>query len=199
MTNHCSHSNCTRPIQNKKYLLCSEHMYEKTHGRSRAEVYAERAASKPKKVYKVKTYAPPKQQTKKQANVATALGQLKHSIEMEAVLNDMYYCWGCGHSHPGLDKSHILSVGQFKYLELDKDNINLFCRECHMIWEGGVIEKQARLLSFEKDLEYIRENSSEYFSKFLTKMLDYMKFADETAEIPKKIEKILKKYGQIVA
>lgn len=200
MIDKCTHtSGCKYPIQNKKYKLCSDHMYEKIHGRSRKEVYAERAATKPVKVYKIKTYAPPKQQTKKQVNVATALGKLKHDIEMEAIHSDMYYCWSCGYSHSGLDKSHILSVGQFKHLELDKDNINLFCRDCHNIWEHGSIQEQIKSLTFEKDLEYIRENSSEYFSKYLNRMLDYLKFADESTEISKKMIKILKKYGQIVA
>lgn len=57
------------------------HMHEKTHGRSKQEVYAERAAARPIKPYQLKTYKPPKQQTKKQVRkLCISYGQLKHEI-----------------------------------------------------------------------------------------------------------------------
>lgn len=177
MSNKCTHpSGCNYPIQNKKYGLCGNHMYEKTHGRSKQEVYAERAAARPIKPYQLKTYKPPKQQTKKQAKIATALGQLKHEIEMEAVLNDMYYCQGCGKSYAGLDKSHLLSIGQYKHLELVKENIQLMCRTCHLIWESKVIARMIKLFCFFDNLKIIKELDINAYRQLVAKLDEYTKW-----------------------
>lgn len=52
----CSGSNCNSiHIQNKKYNLCGECVFKKAHGgKSKQEVYQERADKKPKKVYQFK-------------------------------------------------------------------------------------------------------------------------------------------------
>ncbi len=113
------------------------------------------------------------QQTKKEARVKSALSVLKTSIELEAVQINEYYCRGCGHSHPGLDKSHILSVGRYKALELVKENIQLMCRECHKIWESGTIEEQMRLHCFADNLVFIFFYDEESFNKFLTRIEEY--------------------------
>lgn len=52
----CSGLNCSNTnIQNKKYNLCGECVFKKSHGgKSKAEVYQERADKKSKKVYQFK-------------------------------------------------------------------------------------------------------------------------------------------------
>lgn len=52
----CSGNNCNSiHIQNKKYNLCSECVFKKSHGgKSKQEIYQERADKKPKKIYQFK-------------------------------------------------------------------------------------------------------------------------------------------------
>jgi 5-methylcytosine-specific restriction endonuclease McrA len=195
----CKIEGCRFPSINKKYDLCDTHNYERLHGRSKQEVYAERSASRPKKVYQFKTYAKPRQQTSKEAAVKEKLSAVKRDIELDAVLNGEYFCQGCGKSYPGLDKSHILSVKHFKHLELVKENINLFCRECHMAWEGWEVDRMAMLHSFEKDLHFIRTHSDEFYNKIVTKIKSYVKIGDPENQAVIKMQKILKIFGETVA
>lgn len=188
-----------RPATNKKYKLCDECNYIRLHGESKQDVYAQRAASKPKKVYVLKQSVV-KQQTKKQSVRSQQLSSLKTEIELEAIQDGRYYCEGCGKSYPGLDKSHILSVGQRKDLELEKNNIHLFCRDCHNDWESWDIERMSRLLTFEADLYYIFDQDFETFGRIMNKIFEYMRWnSDKDTEIVKKLQKILKKFGENVA
>jgi hypothetical protein len=134
----------------------------------------------PKKSFKVKVniksvrkFTPIRQQTKKEAVVKSHLSIMKRDIELEAVQNNEYYCKGCGKSHVGLDKSHILSVGQFKQYELIKANIQLMCRGCHRIWESGTIEEQVGLLCFIDNLQFIYTLEPLVFQKFITRIEEY--------------------------
>ena len=185
----CNECGKDYPIVNKKYGLCNECNFKRTHkGHSRSEVYAQRASLKPaKKPYIIK------QVTKRQGIINDALSEVKRSVELEAIHSDMYYCWGCGHSHPGLDKSHILSVKQRSDLQLDPENINLFCRDCHNAWESWSPSRMIMLLSFEKDMRYIREKDQETFNKILTKMQEYLAWnVDRTTPTINAIKKYLK-------
>lgn len=103
-------------------------------------------------------YIKMKKQTPKQKIRQKLLSILKNEIRQDAWDNDKYFCQGCGLAGKPLDCSHILSVAQRKDLELDRDNINLFCRECHIKWESGEEEKQMELLTYEKDREYCEAN-----------------------------------------
>lgn len=179
----CNNCDQHKPIVNKKYNLCDDCNFARLHqGKTRGEVYKERADkkfaeqitsdsvkkfgirlrpslkinSKPKAV---------KQQTEKQKIRQTLLSQLKREIEEKAVQENKYYCWGCGTSGIGLDKSHILSVKHRKDLELEEKNINLFCRKCHSDWESGDILRMLNLNSFEEDLMFIKQNDSGRYNK----------------------------------
>lgn len=191
-------SNCGKPykIVNVKYGLCDNCNYSRLHaGKSKSERQAESATAYRKKYlskfrekitdetdevvlkYPNKSKgrkSPLRQQTKKEAGIKSALSVLKTSIELEAVQNNEYYCQGCGAAACGLDKSHILSVGQFKSLELVKENIQLMCRECHRIWESGTIEEQMQLYCFVQNLHFIYNYSIESFNKFITRIEEYM-------------------------
>lgn len=199
MSNCINHPN--RVAINKKHKMCQECNYERMHGKSQQEEYAERAALRPKKVYQLVSRTPIKQQTKKQSVRSKQLSELKSDIELEAVQNGTYYCEGCGKSYPGLDKSHTISVGQRKDLELRRDNIHLFCRSCHEDWESWSIPRMVILLTFESDLDFIYNEDFETFGRIMLKMMEWAKWnCDKTDnEVFKKVENILKKYGETVA
>jgi 5-methylcytosine-specific restriction endonuclease McrA len=156
-----NHSN--RIASNKKYQLCAECMYIKKHGESRHKAYMERAKAKSPKIYvlkrqpiKPKKNYKLKQATFKQQTINQALSELKKEIELEALQSNEYFCKGCGCSNGGLDKSHILSIGQYKQFELVKRNIQLLCRECHMKWESGNIAIMSQLNCFQDNLDIVK-------------------------------------------
>jgi hypothetical protein len=153
------------------------------NGQSKGEVYSDRAKAKViewddklptdwDKQFKKKP-KPIKQKSTKQTVRQQELSTLKKTIEVEALQNNEYYCWGCGQAKGGLDKSHILSVGQRKDLELLKENINLFCRTCHQTWEGGIIHKMITLNSFKKDLLFIQQYDRNRYNQLKTLIDDF--------------------------
>lgn len=185
----CSKCKENKPIVNKKYNLCDDCNFMRLHdGKTKAEVYSERAKDKEPKVYIIKSKSTPsrsskpiKQQTAKEKTRKNELSRVKSEIELDAVQDGKYYCWGCGHAKGGLDKSHILSVKQRKDLELDKENINLFCRDCHTDWESWEIVRMIKLLTFEKDLEYIKSKDKGVYNKILD-AIEYWITHDDTFE-----------------
>lgn len=192
----CTNCNTNKPIVNKRHNLCDDCNFMRLHdGKSKAEVYSERqknkqqdwTASLPKARLPIaKINKPIKQQTRKQSIRSQQLAELKKSIEIKALQNDQYYCWGCGQAKGGLDKSHILSVGQRKDLELVKENINLFCRSCHILWESGDLIKMLPLLTFEKDFEFIKQNDSTTYNKLLD-AIQYLIAHDHIIEVQQEI------------
>lgn len=170
-------SNCKKEkfIVNKKYNLCDDCNYYRLNGKTKQEAYQERAQSKPKKVYKLKS-SPLKNkqkvkvQTDKEKQIKNKLSTLKNSIREKAISNQEYFCWGCGKGGEQLDCSHILSVGQRKDLELEEENINLLCRECHRDWESNDIVKMSQLLTFTKDLDYIKEKDKLRYNKLFNQI-----------------------------
>lgn len=192
----CSSCDTNKPIVNKKHNLCDDCNFMRLHnGKSKAEVYSERQKDKqqdwttslPKtRLPIVKSSKPLKQQTVKQSGQQVKLNRLKQKIELEAIQNNEYFCWGCGNAKGGLDKSHILSVGQRKDLELIKANINLFCRKCHSDWESGDLIKMLNLNSFEKDLQFIKENDTKVYNKLLD-AITYLLSYKEAIEVEQKL------------
>jgi len=177
MSEPCSKCLKSKPIENRSKWLCSDCNFERLHnGVSRAQVYKERAServeAKVPRTIRAK-FKPIKQQTSNEAETKKKLHELKLLIEQKAINNGVYYCWGCGKSEGGLDKSHILSVKQRKDLELDENNIDLFCRTCHESWESGIIEKMIILNTFESDLLYIQKHDSKRYNKILLMIENY--------------------------
>jgi hypothetical protein len=187
-------SKCERdyPIVNKKYELCnncnsirltgkslterqadsSQKYLKKAHERFRAKVTEETDHEVDLSRFR-KSPKPVKQQTSREAVVKGKLSQIKRDIELEAVQNNEYFCNGCGRSHVGLDKSHILSVGQYKQYELIKANIQLLCRDCHKIWESGTIEEQMSLLCFVDNLQFIFTLEPLVHQRFITRIEEW--------------------------
>ena len=170
---NCKQCNKNKVIVNKKYHLCDDCNYYRLNGKTKQQAYQERSLSKPKKTYKLsisplKNKVKVKQQTQKEKLVKTQLSQLKNNIREKAISNDMYFCWGCGRGGDQLDCSHILSVRQRKDLELEEVNINLFCRECHQNWESNDVVKMSSLLTFEKDLDYIKQKDKTRYNKIFS-------------------------------
>lgn len=174
----CKQCKKNHHIVNKKYQLCDDCNYKRLHkGKSKQEIFLEKKKNKPtlyKKVQQFKNKKPIKQQTIKQSNRQIELSRLKFEIELEAKQHNNYFCWGCGVSVPHLDKSHILSIGKRKDLELEKDNINLFCRSCHQDWESGDIEKMGGLESFHKDMNYIKNNDRNRYNQLFSLIEQYL-------------------------
>lgn len=186
-------SKCSQPkkIVNVKYNLCDNCNSIRLTGKSLQERQAESVTKYREKAFKrypsglnkQRTFVtntnrkcdkkPIRQQTKKEAGVKSQLSILKTSIELEAIQSGEYYCKGCGKSQSGLDKSHILSVGQYKHLELLKANIQLLCRNDHIIWESGTIEQQMRLHCFVDNLRFIYTVEPLVHQKFVTRMEEY--------------------------
>lgn len=165
----CSGCREEKFIVNKKYNLCDDCNYKRLHGgKSKQEVYGERNKDKPRKVYSLKKSTKPiKQVTTKQRDENSRLSQVKREIELEAIQNNEYFCWGCGVSHPGLDKSHIISV-KYKKTATDKENINLFCRKCHEKWESRDVLLIIKLNSLKSDLKYLSVHSYSDFASLMT-------------------------------
>lgn len=170
-------------------------------GKTKAEVYSQRASMKPSKPVvnrfnKACGLKKPQkrinQQTPKQAERAQQLSLLKSEIEIDAQQDGRYYCWGCDKGGVPLDKSHILSVKHRKDLELERLNINLFCRDCHVDWEGGSIHKMAALNTFEKDLLYIRSKDRGRYNKLKLLIDDFVAFDLHSFEVPIKVVEKLK-------
>lgn len=209
MREYCSKCLKSKPIENRSKWLCSDCNFERLHnGASRAQVYKERAServeAKVPRTIRAK-FKPIKQQTSNEAETKKKLHELKASIEQKAIDNGVYYCWGCGVGGIALDKSHILSVKQRKDLELDEDNINLFCRDCHMAWESSVIEKMIVLNSFESDLLYIQKHDSKRYNKILLLIEEFSErmfdaIIDQTVpkEVIEKIRYFSKEYDYIL-
>ena len=120
--------------------------------------------SKPKRI---------KQQTSKEADIKSHLSAIKNEIRLDAIQSNEYFCKGCGHTGV-LDCSHILSVGKYKHLELVKENIQLLCRHCHLIWESGSIDKQLNLHCFNDNLIFISNQDILAYNKFNTRVEDYL-------------------------
>lgn len=183
----CSNCDKNLPIVNKKYELCNNCNSIRLTGKSLVERQVE-SSSKYREKYVTNfrnkvtrettnlvtnNRKPIRRQTAKESVVKSQLSNLKKDIELEAVQNNEYYCKGCGVSHVGLDKSHILSVGQFKALELIKNNIQLLCRSCHSIWESGTIEQQMKLNCFIDNLHFIYTQDQVSYRKFITRIEEY--------------------------
>lgn len=201
----CSKCQQNRPIVNIRRQLCSECNFERLHnGASRAEIYKERVQQRVESKVPRKKKLQSIGQSLKEKQIKEQLATLKQAIEQQAIDEGRYYCWGCGKSSTGLDKSHILSVKQRKDLELEKENINLFCRKCHNDWESGSIEKMLSLNTFEKDFEYIMQHDSTRFNAILLKIEDFAAYVfggsvirEVKLETREKIEYFMSNYTYI--
>lgn len=199
-------NNCKKdlPIVNKKYGLCPNCNSLRLHnGKSIGErkteqnlQYLERAKARFREKVssetdiieernfiqrssihsKSKAAKPIKQQTSKEAIIKGKLSQIKQKIRLEAVQNNEYFCKGCGSGQVDLDISHILSVGQYKHLELIEENMQLLCRHDHVIWESGEIWEQMNLNCFTDNLIFIYGQEKQVFQRFLTRIEEYQKW-----------------------
>lgn len=189
-------------IQNKKYWLCGDCVFKKSHdGKTKAEVYAERAtvsakkqadtkigdkvkrASKLKSVSADKRYRCSDGSMVSQAEIKCQLLIVKDKIKETR----LPVCQGTGRTGVPLSFSHIISQARCKELgktELiwSEDNIELEEFEAptsnptaaHNIWEVGTIEKKLTLLNIERKLEYIAQHDPETFIKYKIKIHEHL-------------------------
>lgn len=186
----CNGCETDKYIVNRKRMLCDDCNHFRIHGETKQqtqikqqqkyqEKYQAKQLNKPivTKVYefKPKKNYVIKQSTKKEEVQKNLLSLVKKKIRKEAIDSDTYYCWGCGDGSQDLDCSHILSVKQRKDLELEQENMNLFCRDCHNAWESWDITKMQKLFTFQKDLLYIKEKDDRVYQKILIKIQENTK------------------------
>lgn len=108
---------------------------------------------------------PIKKSTSKESARKRKLSKVKDEIELTALQDGTYFCSGCGETSAGLDKSHIMSVGQYKHLELDPENMVLDCRKCHPIWESGTLEQKRALNNFNARVNYILKHDVNLYNR----------------------------------
>lgn len=181
----CSECKKDTIIVNRTKWLCDDCNFSRLHkGKSREDVAKEKQKENQLKMrentlksiethsdsFKQKQRFKIKQTTSKQASLNQKLSQIKNEIALEAIQNDEYFCKGCGSSSE-IDKSHILSIGQRKDLELVKENIQLLCRRCHIKWEGGNYSKMSSLWCFNDNLEYIKKVDLGKYHKILNSQI----------------------------
>lgn len=196
MKERCNECKKESYIVNRKRMLCDDCNHFRLHGETKQEtLYKQNQKYQFKQQQKPLKSKPQKQNTiknlsKKETLQKQHLSHLKQDIRKEAIDSDNYYCWGCGVGGQDLDCSHILSVGQRKDLELEKENINLFCRTCHEKWESWDIKKMLSLNTFVKDIEYVKEKDLQRFYKIESKLKECE--YEELNEIQKQNLKFLK-------
>lgn len=181
----CSNCNKHRAIVNRGKTLCDNCNYQRLHsGKTKEDIAKEKIKIKESKMREISLKSHDsinhssfqnkrvkiKAITAKQSNLNKQLSQIKNEIALEAIQNDEYFCKGCGSSSE-IDKSHILSIGQRKDLELVKENIQLLCRRCHIKWESGNYEKMSSLWCFDDNMEYIASIDLEKYHKIVNKNL----------------------------
>lgn len=131
-----------------------------------------------KDVYKEKKQKKKTTQQAKEIKIKNTLSSLKKKAKEDAYLAGNE-CEGClKRIFQTLDYSHILSVGQRKDLENDKDNKNMLCRSCHSKWESNNAEQMTSLACFNKNMKYIREKDTERFWKIYFILNDAMMFSE---------------------
>lgn len=180
----CCKENCSYPVINKRHKLCQVHNHERIHGETiwetqsrKQKEYQERSQIRQlqrEETRKPKPQKPLKQVTKKTAIRYRRVDECKRNVRQKAYDEGRYYCWGCGDSNVTLDCSHILSEKQRPDLSDTEENINLFHRGCHEDWESGDIVRQLKLLTFEKDLEYIRIHDTFKYTKITTNLVEWV-------------------------
>lgn len=129
----------------KSKYLCERCNYERKHGGKRVFI-------------------------KKVSEKQIGINSLKRKIYKEIDLERQQKCTGCGIMNKPLDKSHIIPVSFSKELETDKENITLHCRKCHIVWETHNPNLTCTLFDYEKNMEYIKKTSKEYYQKLINKI-----------------------------
>lgn len=155
-------SSCKRKsfIVNKTKKLCDDCNYKRLHGgKTKKEVYME----KPKRIQSFKKV---NKVSDKQKEKNKILSEVKRKIEEDSIREHGYLrCEGC-HCE-GMDKSHIISIGQNKSLELEPRNIQLMCRECHTKWESRDINVMKTLFCFKSNLKIMKDLDLESYNKLI--------------------------------
>lgn len=158
----CSDCGILRYIINKKYILCTECNYKRTHkGKSRYEVYKEKEKIPKKKVKVIKKFSS-KRSEKEREYILTCK---KIDQEREPV------CEGCGRGDRSLSHSHLLSKYSREDLIAEERNIRLHCfyvtGNCHDKWEKGDPKEIVNMLDFKENLQYIKEVDIDEYNKIV--------------------------------
>lgn len=159
--------NC--PIVNKKYDLCDHCNYFRLNGKTKEEIYKERASSKEKKIYTLKK-SKPNQISEKQKS---SNKQIRETYA-EIALTREKRCTGCA-TYYNLSHSHILSRKQRPDLQVEESNITYHCLSigekegCHQKWESQNYFKVIELADYLDLMQYVKDNDKEIYNKLIIK------------------------------
>lgn len=142
------------PLVNKKYKLCNNCNYIRLHGTKKI--------TKPIRCLKKNI----KLVSLKQLSIRKSLSNLKTKIREDAIFSGSYYCKGCGKTGQ-LDCSHIISIKHRPDLQLDYNNIQLLCRECHLKHESWNKESMMSLLCITETTEYLKEHDQQRYQRLI--------------------------------
>lgn len=153
-------------IVNKKYNLCEFH--------NKQRLIAECTKVKQEIIKSTKQYQLKRSSLKPiSKNNLIKLKKKKETYDLIDQNRDQV-CEGCMNSN-FLSRSHVISVNNRKDLEDDPRNIHLFCMEridgskgCAKRAEGTLEERQS-LLTFEEDMNYIKEKDIKLYNLIILK------------------------------
>ena len=196
-------SGCGSPfIVNKKYCLCDQCNFKRTHGgRSKNEVYQERAFERQKKKQlQPKKEKKPEIKIKRLSSISDTNrlrcsdGSLITRQELEKryreTCNEIKIerdpvCEGLGGTQYPLSFSHTISrkrcieLGKAELI-YDKNNLELegfhepssFPKAAHNIWETGNWKQKIELLNIQRKLDYIEQHDPEKYRKIKLELFE---------------------------
>lgn len=177
----------SKQIVNRTHSLCFEHNQIRLYGENWKEIKIKRSKEiLYKNEYNIAKNKKASQNTLKQ--VSDKQKKINSELTKTYKLIDQTRepkCESCGKwfTKAPLSHSHTISVDRCKKIgrpELiyEEENIVLECYEpptsfptaCHNIWEVGTIQQKMKLITFEKKLNFIKENDQELYKKFLNQI-----------------------------
>jgi 5-methylcytosine-specific restriction endonuclease McrA len=127
----------------------------------------EQQRAKPKNTYNIPA------RSKKGKIKAAEITRVKKLLKSESSDGTFSQCGGCLQYHRRLDASHKIPISQSIARAAEPENIRLLCRSCHEVWEHWKMPALVNLHCFDEDMEYLRANDWERFSKMHLMILEY--------------------------
>ena len=120
--------------------------------------------------------APPRQKIAAMSDkgkiAARSVSKMKADAKTEAADGNYVQCKGCKKHFQTIDASHKVPLSQSLALAANPENITLLCRDCHLKWENGTVQKLIELDCFVDDMRYLFDADPERFWKIFYRCLD---------------------------
>lgn len=183
---NCSNCKKFKFIQNKKYALCSDCVYEKNHnGITKFEDFKnKRIIYQQKQKNKTETIRLTKPLIKRSISIKVSEKQKEINLLYKKVCEKIdnerdHICSGCG-TNQALSHSHLISREDCKRigrndLIYDEKNIVYHCLDrpeifgCHRKWESKRKEIMSTLKDYQKNLDFISQISVLLYNKLINR------------------------------